>query len=528
MSGARFAAFLLGTSVLLTAGSACREDNFRELTEIDRFQQNRRNELDLLVVIDNSCSMREEQENVASNFDSLINVFSAAEVDWRIAVTTTDVESDRFRGLLLGGDDEIIVRGSSREIDRVEYDREWVFNEGVSLQLMPDKLSPTSNTSMANWCAAPTEYTEGAMGSPGEWNPDCNGNAVAPPVAETDEGPLLPTFGMLVITEIMANAKGKDSDCEWFELTNTTEDTLDMSEVTLSDEGNNLVAMPSTLTLEPYGVLVVGRSTDTDVNCGVPVDVAAAEGWSLQNRDPIISLETEDGDERFAEMVAQGTQGSGIEHGLEGARLVFEEPYYTEQNQAWLRDDAAFAILVVSDEDDVSPDSTYDYETYFKSLKPDSRAFRQDGWFRLNALVGTNPTESAFDVSCSSASGEAFYARRYIDMAARTGGLSESICADDFTPVLENLGLTISGLNLTFTLSKIPTPGSLEVKLFEDTTEDSFVRDLAEGTDFSFDIELNALIFDEDQLPPAEHYITAEYRPLARGSELPDQTGGDE
>lgn len=505
----------------------CSEDSFRELTVIDSFQQSRRNELDLLIVVDNSCSMREEQENVASNFDSLINTFATAEVDWRLAVTTTDVESDRFRGLLLGGDDEIILRGPEGELDRVEYDREWIFDEGVALQLMRDKTAPTSNLSVLNWCAAPNEYVEGAFGSPGAWNPDCAGSDIPAPTPESDDGPREPMVRDLVITEIMANAKGKDSECEWFELTNNTDDTLTLSGFSIGDEGNNAVALPDT-TMAPYGVMVIGRSLDTDINCDVPVDIAAPENWSLQNRDPIINLETEDADERFAEMVAQGTQGSGIEHGLEGARLVFEEPYYTEQNGAWLRDDAAFAILVVSDEDDVSPRSTYEYETYFKSLKPDSRAFRQDGWFRLNALVGTNPTESSFDISCTSSGGEAYYARRYIDMAARTGGISESICSEDFTPVLQNMGLNISGLNLTFTLSKIPSPGSLVVKLYEDTTEDSFVRELEEGVDFTYDVELNALVFDEDQLPPAENYITAEYRPLATGSDLADEQGGEQ
>ncbi|NJK89816.1 MAG: VWA domain-containing protein, partial [Myxococcales bacterium] len=45
---------------------------------------------DVLFVIDNSGSMREEQENLAQNFQAFINELSGDEGDYRIAVITTD------------------------------------------------------------------------------------------------------------------------------------------------------------------------------------------------------------------------------------------------------------------------------------------------------------------------------------------------------------------------------------------------------------------------------------------------------
>ena len=54
--------------------------------------------------------MIEEQGNLTRNFDVLIDIFELAEVDWQIAVTTTDVEDARYRGLVMRGDDEIILR----------------------------------------------------------------------------------------------------------------------------------------------------------------------------------------------------------------------------------------------------------------------------------------------------------------------------------------------------------------------------------------------------------------------------------
>jgi len=519
--------FLLG-GVALTSLVGCSDRGFRDIYNTDVFQQNRRNELDLLVVIDNSCSMVEEQENVASNFDTLIDTFATAEVNWQIAVTTTDVESERFRGLLVGGDDEIVLRGAEAGVlNRVEYDATWGFEEGVALQLDRDHYKASENPSVDVWCPAPNEYTTGSSGSPGEWNPGCDGSAIAPPSGGTDDGPRFVRFGDLLVTEIMADARGQDSTCEWFELTNTTDDTLELGGLQIYDDGNNNIQFPEVYNVDPYGVVVVGRSTDPDQNCGVPVDLAAPEGFSLQNSDPVIRADTEDADERFAEMIAQGTQGTGIEHGLEGARLTFTEPYYSDRNGAWLRESASLAILVVSDEDDTSPLSVSGYERFFKELKG-NKAFRQDGWFTMNALVGTTPTEDPLDVSCDSPDGVAYYASRYIELAARTGGLSESICSNDFQPVVQNLGLSISGLDLTFTLKERPILDTLEVKEYEDPDEEGLIRELILDEDFTYDPEQNAIVFDEDQIPPAEHYITARYRPLATSSTADTDAGGGE
>ena len=192
---------------------------------------------------------------------------------------------------------------------------------------------------------------------------------------------------------------------------------------------------------------------------------------------------------------------------------------------SWTGSSRILGILIVSDEDDTSPYSVPEYERFFKELKGD-RAFRQDGWFTLNALVGTTPTQDPLDVSCESEDGVAYYASRYIDFAARTGGLSESICARDFQPVVQNLGLNISGLDLRFTLKERPVLETLKVELYEEPDEQGFVRELEIDVDFTFDAEENAIVFDESQIPPAQFYITANYRPL--GTSSTQDTGGGE
>ena len=59
----------------------------------DNFEQDGMAITDILFVIDNSGSMGSNQTNFKNNFDSFINVFSAAGVDYQIAFITTDDEN---------------------------------------------------------------------------------------------------------------------------------------------------------------------------------------------------------------------------------------------------------------------------------------------------------------------------------------------------------------------------------------------------------------------------------------------------
>ena len=50
--------------------------------------------MDILWVIDNSGSMRDEQEALGTNFSAFINEFSQKDVDFQMAITTTDTRGD--------------------------------------------------------------------------------------------------------------------------------------------------------------------------------------------------------------------------------------------------------------------------------------------------------------------------------------------------------------------------------------------------------------------------------------------------
>ncbi len=64
---------------------------------VDTYQQQAASNIDVLWVVDNSGSMEPRQENLARNFGAFISEFTKNSVDYRIAVTTTDIFKEAGR-----------------------------------------------------------------------------------------------------------------------------------------------------------------------------------------------------------------------------------------------------------------------------------------------------------------------------------------------------------------------------------------------------------------------------------------------
>lgn len=60
-------------------------------SNVDQYEQEGNNTTDILFTVDNSCSMGEEQSSLAVNFASFLQIVEALDIDYHLAVTTTDV-----------------------------------------------------------------------------------------------------------------------------------------------------------------------------------------------------------------------------------------------------------------------------------------------------------------------------------------------------------------------------------------------------------------------------------------------------
>ncbi|MEC8424683.1 MAG: lamin tail domain-containing protein, partial [Myxococcota bacterium] len=385
------------------------EYGYTERTAKDVFQQVRKNTVDVLMVVDNSCSMFEEQDNLAANFSGFISAFEGVDVDWQIGVTTTDAADAAPSGHLLGGDDEIeLLDPEGRTIDRVAFDMSWNVPVGASFQLDPGSFTVAGNDDMANWCPGTAAYGDGDLGTPGGANAACGSSGPAPAAtafASSDTGaasddtgnddtganeevPASGRPGDVIITEFMADPTAvADAMGEWVEVTSTVDAALDLSGWQLVDSGRNRFTLPAASILPARGRMVLGRSTDAAANGGAVVDIAVGDDFTLNNRVLVLTSDTEGAGEIFSEMVAVGITGSGIEMGLDAARLALSEPLLSGHNAGLVREDANLSLIFVSDENDYSRDPVNDYYRHFADLKG-ADAYRDHGVLNFSAVVG--------------------------------------------------------------------------------------------------------------------------------------------
>jgi len=99
-------------------------------TITDSFQQAASQKVDMLFVVDNSCSMQEEQSSLAAGLAGVLSLTAQHGVDFQIGVTTTDVDTAGEAGRLVP-----ISSGAAadRIIDGDTVDPSAVFTRNVSL-----------------------------------------------------------------------------------------------------------------------------------------------------------------------------------------------------------------------------------------------------------------------------------------------------------------------------------------------------------------------------------------------------------
>ncbi|MFO0728614.1 MAG: choice-of-anchor D domain-containing protein [Myxococcota bacterium] len=108
-----------------------------QATVTDRFTQLPTPQADVLFVLDNSCSMDDEQASLGANFGSFLTYAQSAGVDYQIAVTTTDVESPAGAfdpsGLRTPGPGRFVDQGGGQIITPSTPNAAQVFQQNTTL-----------------------------------------------------------------------------------------------------------------------------------------------------------------------------------------------------------------------------------------------------------------------------------------------------------------------------------------------------------------------------------------------------------
>jgi len=155
--------------------------------------------------------------------------------------------------------------------------------------------------------------------------------------------------------------------------------------------------------------------------------------------------------EAMAQIDSIGHYGSGNERGLDMSHTATSGNGDAAPGSAFLRKDAKFVVIYISDEDDSSSVNSAAMEKHIKSLKPTI------DMVTVHAVAGDVPT------GCTGNGGAASGGRFY-DLVTRINGTFLSICATDWGTPMEQLAHESMSLSY-FYLSGVAIEDTITVKV---------------------------------------------------------------
>ena len=180
----------------------------------------------------------------------------------------------------------------------------------------------------------------------------------------------------------------------------------------------------------------------------------------------------------FRDRALLGVNGSGTESGLDATMAALTTERYST-NDGFYRDEASLSIVVISDEPDQSDVSVNEFTSWITGLKTDE-AYT----VTFSAIVAPDRT------TCSAAERGTYY----IEVANQLDGIIWPICDEDYSSVLEELGLRAAGLKHEFFLSLVPVEATIAVTV-EDS--DGVATPYVADTDWTYSRTRNSITFTE-------------------------------
>jgi hypothetical protein len=263
------------------------------------------------------------------------------------------------------------------------------------------------------------------------------------------------------------------------------------------------------------------EETNIDFHLGVittDMDEENPDAAHLVGDPAVIDSEVPDYQAVFNARVQVGVDGSDMERGLEAAYQALTEPIASDANAGFLRREATLSIIFVSDENDCSDqgalpatsDGSACYDdaellTPVRDFVEDFRSLKDDPTQVIaSAVVGPEVNEGCLD---------SVPGTRYRSIAENTGGVEGNICDHDFSDIMDQMGLSVSGVRAAFELSRVPVLETLEVWIGDPEADTSTWEQVLEDPDqgWTYAAETYYLVFHGGSIPPRGTAITVTY-----------------
>lgn len=204
----------------------------------------------------------------------------------------------------------------------------------------------------------------------------------------------------------------------------------------------------------------------------------------------ILKSGTSSADTVFASLVKTGTSGSGNEQPMMASMMAFDKR--NSENAGFFRDSTDVAILVLSDEDEMSNGATgttaSEVVQKFQSIWGESKRLMAFG-------IIIQPGDQACLAQQLNDSAGGSFGTRTADLARLTGGETFSICDSDYSESLKAIGEKVRNLVFSIQLKNFPVARSVQV-------------DISTGEQIGFRVEGNRIIFDRAPQQGAQIIVT--------------------
>ena len=546
------AAVAIATAASLGAVACNQPPPLIRRTQTDTFTQEVRKTVDILLVVDNSCSMIDEQIKLAGNFDSFIEQFVEAEVDYQIGVVTTDMTDQTQAGRLVG-ETKIITSDMDDALAR-ELFQENVkvcatgsgFEQGLGAAqaaLSPDFTADDGpNAGFLRDDAAlsivfVSDEDDGSSDPVGDYLTFFKGlkgdrgyrddtlinlSAVAGPMPSGCEQPepFIPDCADGVADDEEGNIDCDAEICQsswWCSVVDEVETSCDDG---LDDDGDGatdcddadcsfLDSCHEASCLDGVDNDGDGDSDCDDIDClvgfpGVCGEISCDDEDLFHHGNTVVNFLLDcDDPSCFAHEEACYPNRTEID--------------FPERCDAAVQLDRFTGSLLESDGPDV--DSLDGADELAGCDDPDCSTYylcsadlQIEGHDQCNDCIDNDNDglEDCEDTDCLDSPFcdnpyEIEAGERYIDVALRSGGIVTSICAEEFSGLVRELGLNISGLRTIFFLTAWPEISSIKVYLDEQTE----AALLTEG--YEYDPVENRIIFTEETVPASGRTIIVTY-----------------
>lgn len=226
----------------------------------------------------------------------------------------------------------------------------------------------------------------------------------------------------------------------------------------------------------------------------------------------VLNNKTPDLENVFVKNIMLGTSGLADERAFSSIKTSLT--HSVNANMGFRRQDAVLAIVIVSDEDDFSHDTTQTIQSY-----TDSRIHKVSTYLDfLDTYTASNAENRKYTVSSIAINDEACrtalggggrkVSLRYEEMVTATKGVRASLC-EEFTTSLDSIAENILDLASVFSLSRIPRIETIRVVVNG--------TNVPQNTDngWSYREADNSIMFHGTFKPPKDSDILVDFDPVS-------------